>query len=53
MYEEQANAEMAFTSSGGFHYDDVDQFVDGTAETPVSSGWKSRPPNDDNLMAGG
>jgi hypothetical protein len=53
MYEEQANAEMAFTASSGFHYDQIDQFEEGTPGAPVSSGWKSRPPNDDNLMAGG
>ena len=50
MYEEQANAEMAFSGSSAFPYEEVDQFEEGA---PISSGWKSRPPTDDNLMAGG
>jgi len=50
-FEELARNELQF--SGGFHYNEADQYDDDSMATPLSPVWPSRPPTDDNLMAGG
>lgn len=50
-FEELARNELQF--SGDQPYNEADEYDDDSMATPLSPVWPSRPPTDNNLMAGG